>query len=145
MLKVALHIVNIFGKGLNSHAWQCPHIGSEPHRQRILDNMAALQVLSGAGMYSSFVGEGEARLRAAFARARAVAPSTLFLDELDGFVGDDSVYDVPKRGRYVGAQVIELCTCHPHQRLDNIHVRAPIREDASAGRGDSALLWLPSQ
>ena len=51
--------------------------------------MAALQVLSGAGMYSSFVGEGEARLRAAFARARAVAPSTLFLDELDGFVGDD--------------------------------------------------------
>ena len=49
-----------------------------------------LQVLSGAEMYSSYVGEGEARLRAAFARARAVAPSTLFLDELDGFVGESS-------------------------------------------------------
>ena len=38
-------------------------------------------------MYSSYVGEGEARLRAAFARARSMAPATLFLDELDGFVG----------------------------------------------------------
>ena len=46
-----------------------------------------MQVLSGAGMYSSYVGEGEARLRAAFTRARALAPSMLFLDELDGFVG----------------------------------------------------------
>lgn len=49
---------------------------------------ARLHALNGAQVYSSYVGEGEARLRAAFKRARAVAPAILFLDELDALVGE---------------------------------------------------------
>ena len=48
---------------------------------------ARLHALNGAQVYSAFVGEAEARLRAAFKRARAVAPAILFLDELDALVG----------------------------------------------------------
>ena len=72
------------------HLWHALHPTSTPKLGAAgvsSHQLHLLQVLSGAGMYSSYVGEGEARLRAAFARARAVAPATLFLDELDGFVG----------------------------------------------------------
>ncbi|KAK9787377.1 hypothetical protein WJX73_009748 [Symbiochloris irregularis] len=48
---------------------------------------ARLHSLNGAQVLSAYVGEGEARLRGAFARARAVAPTILFLDELDALVG----------------------------------------------------------
>ena len=51
---------------------------------------ARLHALNGAQVYSSYVGEGEARLRAAFKRARAVAPAILFLDELDALIGERS-------------------------------------------------------
>ena len=43
--------------------------------------------LSGAQLFSMYVGEGEALLRGAFQRARLAAPSILFLDELDALVG----------------------------------------------------------
>ncbi|KAJ1626987.1 P-loop containing nucleoside triphosphate hydrolase protein [Pavlovales sp. CCMP2436] len=43
--------------------------------------------LSGAAVYSPFVGEAEATLRATFATAAACAPTVLFLDELDALVG----------------------------------------------------------
>lgn len=45
------------------------------------------QVLSGAQLFSAFVGEGEARLRGAFARARQAAPAILFIDEIDALGG----------------------------------------------------------
>ncbi|KAK9843703.1 hypothetical protein WJX81_003048 [Elliptochloris bilobata] len=48
---------------------------------------ARLQVLSGAQLFSAYVGEGEARLRAAFARARQAAPAILFIDEIDAVGG----------------------------------------------------------
>ena len=43
--------------------------------------------LSGAELYSKFVGEGEALLREAFRRARLAAPAIVFVDELDTVVG----------------------------------------------------------
>ena len=45
------------------------------------------QVLSGAQLFSAYTGEGEARLRAAFARARQAAPAILFIDEIDAVGG----------------------------------------------------------
>ena len=48
---------------------------------------ATMVELSGAQLFSMYVGEGEALLRGAFQRARLAAPSILFLDELDALVG----------------------------------------------------------
>lgn len=48
---------------------------------------AALFPLSGAQLYSMFVGEGEALLRSTFKLARQAAPSILFLDEIDSLAG----------------------------------------------------------
>lgn len=42
--------------------------------------------ISGAELYSSFVGEAERNLRDVFARARASTPAIVFLDELDSMV-----------------------------------------------------------
>ena len=46
-----------------------------------------LQVLSGAQLFSMYVGEGEGILRTAFQRSRMTAPSILFIDEIDAIVG----------------------------------------------------------
>ncbi len=46
-----------------------------------------LQPLSGAQLFSMYVGEGEALLRDAFQRARLTAPAILFIDEIDAIVG----------------------------------------------------------
>jgi ATP-dependent 26S proteasome regulatory subunit len=43
--------------------------------------------LSGAELFSAYVGESERALRDVFARAREAAPSLLFLDEIDAMVG----------------------------------------------------------
>jgi len=43
--------------------------------------------LSGAEIYSPYVGEAERALRDFFARGRACAPAILFLDEIDAIVG----------------------------------------------------------
>jgi transitional endoplasmic reticulum ATPase len=47
--------------------------------------------LSGADIFSCYIGEAERILRAAFDAARAAAPSIVFLDELDAIVGKRSV------------------------------------------------------
>ena len=46
-----------------------------------------LQPLSGAQLFSMYVGEGEALLRDAFQRARLTAPAIIFIDEIDAIVG----------------------------------------------------------
>ncbi|KAI0562580.1 AAA+ ATPase [Gracilaria domingensis] len=46
--------------------------------------------LSGADIYSCYLGEAERMLRETFATARAAKPSILFLDELDAIVGKRS-------------------------------------------------------
>jgi len=48
---------------------------------------APLHALSGAALFSAYLGEGEATLRAAFAAARAAAPAIVFLDEVDALGG----------------------------------------------------------
>ena len=50
---------------------------------------ASLHVLSAASLFSAYVGEGEAALRAAFASARAAPPAIVFLDEADAVGGGD--------------------------------------------------------
>lgn len=50
--------------------------------------------LSGAELYSKYVGEGEALLRRTFQKARLAAPSILFFDEADAIA--------PKRGSHDG-------------------------------------------
>lgn len=44
--------------------------------------------LSGAQLYSMYVGEGEALLRGTFKMARQAAPSIIFLDEVDSLAGN---------------------------------------------------------
>ena len=48
---------------------------------------ATFVALSAAQLFSQYVGEGEAILRAAFARARLASPAILFLDEIDALAG----------------------------------------------------------
>eukprot|EP00908_Phaeocystis_cordata_P004426 Transcript_14809.p1 GENE.Transcript_14809~~Transcript_14809.p1 ORF type:complete len:384 (-),score=97.54 Transcript_14809:50-1201(-) len=48
---------------------------------------ASFYYLSGAALYSPYVGEAERRLREFFALGRATAPAILFLDELEAIVG----------------------------------------------------------
>ncbi|KAK8948964.1 hypothetical protein KSP39_PZI005838 [Platanthera zijinensis] len=55
-------------------------------------SLASFFSLSGADLHSKYVGEGEARLRMTFQKARLAAPSILFLDEVDAIAckrGDD--------------------------------------------------------
>jgi transitional endoplasmic reticulum ATPase len=49
--------------------------------------------LSGASLYSPFVGEAERALRELFALGRACAPAILFLDELEAIVGSRASVD----------------------------------------------------
>lgn len=49
---------------------------------------ASFQALAGTQLYTALLGEGEASLRSAFARARAAAPAIIFLDELDALAGN---------------------------------------------------------
>ncbi|KAJ2785570.1 hypothetical protein GGI15_001879 [Coemansia interrupta] len=51
------------------------------------ESRAAFFALSGAAVYSAFVGESERRVREAFAQARAARPAVVFLDEIDAMVG----------------------------------------------------------
>lgn len=54
------------------------------------DARVAFIVLSAAEVYSPYVGQSELTLRTAFRRARQLAPSVIFLDEIDGMVGGRS-------------------------------------------------------
>ena len=49
---------------------------------------ASMFPLSGAQLYSMYVGEGEALLRGTFKMARQAAPSIIFLDEVDSLAGN---------------------------------------------------------
>lgn len=52
-----------------------------------------LQPLSGAQLFSMYVGEGEGLLRDAFQRARLTAPAIIFIDEIDAIVGTELKMD----------------------------------------------------
>lgn len=54
--------------------------------------MFGLWLLSGAELYSMYVGEGEALLRNTFQRARLAAPSIIFFDEADVVAAKRLVY-----------------------------------------------------
>ncbi|KAL4854008.1 Cell division control protein 48 B [Chlorella vulgaris] len=64
---------------------------------------ATLICLSGTQLYSMYVGQGEALLRDSFKRARLVAPSILFLDEVDSIVGKRSSHE---RGADMSARLL---------------------------------------
>lgn len=44
--------------------------------------------LSGAAIYSPYVGDAEGAVRDAFSRARAAVPAIIFFDEMDALVGN---------------------------------------------------------
>jgi len=52
---------------------------------------AAFFAVSGAEVYSPYLGEAERTLRALFARARETAPAIIFLDEVDALVGSRGI------------------------------------------------------
>ena len=59
--------------------------------------------ISGAQIFSPYVGDSERAVRAVFDRARKSAPSILFLDEVDAIVGSRSGTE---DGQTVGARVL---------------------------------------
>ena len=63
-----------------------------------------VQVLSGAALYSMWVGEGEALLREAFQRARMASPAILFVDEIDAIVG------ARRAAPYMGLSHLQACS-----------------------------------
>lgn len=54
--------------------------------------LSLLFQISGAELYSMYVGEGEALLRNTFQRARLAAPSIIFFDEADVVAAKRLVY-----------------------------------------------------
>ena len=48
---------------------------------------ASFYVLGGADVLSPYLGDAEATIRELFKKARASAPSIIFLDEIDSMVG----------------------------------------------------------
>ncbi len=58
--------------------------------------------LSGAEVFSPWVGDAESCLRKVFARAREASPSILFLDEIDAMVGSRGIGGSGGRGSSVG-------------------------------------------
>lgn len=67
--------------------------------------------LSGAELHSMYVGEGEASVREAFEQARAVAPSVIFIDEVDS-VGakrsESNQEDAAVSARLLSALLVEM-------------------------------------
>ncbi|KAJ8902503.1 hypothetical protein NDN08_006906 [Rhodosorus marinus] len=56
-------------------------------RAAVSESGAACVSLSGAELYSCYLGEAESTLREVFEKARAASPCVLFIDELDALVG----------------------------------------------------------
>ncbi|KAI0226355.1 hypothetical protein L0F63_002792 [Massospora cicadina] len=65
----------------------------------------AMFTLHGASVYSCYVGESEAIVRAAFERARRAAPALLFIDEIDALVGSRS-FDLGSKGDPVQERIL---------------------------------------
>ena len=53
----------------------------------LLTSFPSSPLVSGADLFSMYVGEGEALLRDTFRLARLSAPSVVFIDEIDGIAG----------------------------------------------------------
>jgi SpoVK/Ycf46/Vps4 family AAA+-type ATPase len=66
----------------------------------------AFLYLSGASLYSPYVGEAERAVRELFALGRACAPAILFLDELEAIVGSRDAVVVGGGGEGVGLRVL---------------------------------------
>ena len=72
---------------------------------------ASLHPLPAASLFSAYVGEGEAELRAVFAAARAAAPAVVFLDEADAVAasrGASSAGDSPAGARMLATLLSEM-------------------------------------
>ncbi|KAI4888564.1 hypothetical protein NFI96_014853 [Prochilodus magdalenae] len=65
--------------------------------------------LSGAQLYSPYVGDSERTLAQLFRQARACSPSIVFLDEIDSMVGSRGDGLSPQRCGSVQAQVLSVC------------------------------------
>ncbi|RUS78198.1 hypothetical protein EGW08_014057 [Elysia chlorotica] len=84
--------------------------------------------LSGAQVYSPYVGESERIISEAFQKARALSPSILFFDEIDSLVG--------KRSSGGGqSRVQERILATMLNEMDGIGTRLDQKTDVSRGQG----------
>lgn len=86
-------------------------------------------------MFSKWVGESERAVRAVFKRARSVAPSIVFLDELDAIAGERSC-DAGSSGGGGGASVQERVLAQLLTELDGVEPLQNVIIVAATNRPD---------
>jgi SpoVK/Ycf46/Vps4 family AAA+-type ATPase/intein/homing endonuclease len=93
-------------------------------------NEAGVNFISvkGPEVYSMWVGESERRIRELFRRARQVAPSIIFLDEIDALA--------PRRGVYTGTRVTETVVSQLLTELSGIEELKGVVVIAATNRPD---------
>ncbi|MDI6806435.1 MAG: AAA family ATPase, partial [Candidatus Aenigmarchaeota archaeon] len=93
-------------------------------------NEAGVNFISvkGPEVYSLWVGESERRIRELFRRARQVAPSIIFLDEVDALA--------PRRGIYTGTRVTETVVSQLLTELSGIEELRGVVVMAASNRPD---------
>jgi SpoVK/Ycf46/Vps4 family AAA+-type ATPase len=93
-------------------------------------NEAGVNFISvkGPEVYSMWVGESERRIRELFRRARQVAPSIIFLDEIDALA--------PRRGYYTGTRVTETVVSQLLTELSGIEELKGVVVIAATNRPD---------
>jgi transitional endoplasmic reticulum ATPase len=93
-------------------------------------NEAGVNFISvkGPEVYSMWVGESERKIRELFRRARQVAPSIIFLDEIDALA--------PRRGYYTGTRVTETVVSQLLTELSGIEELKGVVVIATTNRPD---------
>ena len=101
--------------------------------------------LSGATLYSPYVGEAERQLREAFSLCRSCAPAILFIDELDAIVGNRGSGGGDGGGAGEGVQLRVLSTLL--NEMDGVSATAQIVLIGATNRPDAldAALLRPGR
>ncbi|XP_039285889.1 LOW QUALITY PROTEIN: ATPase family protein 2 homolog [Nilaparvata lugens] len=89
--------------------------------------------IKGSELFSKWVGESERAVRATFKRARSVAPSVVFFDEIDALAGDRGGGG---EGRGGGAQVQERVLAQLLTELDGVEPLGNVSVIAATNRPD---------
>lgn len=74
---------------------------------KIMASNLPMFTLHGASVYSCYVGESEAVVRAVFERARRASPALIFIDEIDALAGSRS-FDLGAQGDPVQERILTM-------------------------------------
>ncbi|KAJ9048057.1 hypothetical protein DSO57_1038775 [Entomophthora muscae] len=74
---------------------------------KIMASNLSMFTLHGASVYSCYVGESEAIVRAVFERARRASPALIFIDEIDALAGSRS-FDLGAQGDPVQERILTM-------------------------------------